>query len=190
MDKLNLKEIFTKKVRDYTFAVLFLLIFSGFIAFAIRPSITTAFSLKKEETDLDKIDKMYEEKIMDIASIQSQIEANREDLVLIDEAVSQFPEVNKMVEDVKTLADKNNFSIKKANIAEVDLSVTKKSLAKISLIIEGKTDFDSFMVFMDDLHSQRRLKNVSKMTINRDLENTSTGSGTLRVVMTIDGYYL
>lgn len=188
MDKINLKDIFTKKVRDYTFAILFLLIFSGFIAFAIRPSITTAFSLKKEETDLDKIDKQYEEKIMDIASIQSQIEGSREDLHLLDDAVSQYPAVNKMVEDVKNIADKNNFSIKKANIADVDLSVTKKSLSKVSLIVEGKTDFNNFMIFLDDLHGQRRLKTVDKILISRDLE--STGSGSLRVVMTIDGYYL
>jgi Tfp pilus assembly protein PilO len=188
MEKLKLKDIFTKKTSDYTFAILFLMIFSGFIMFAIRPSITTAFSLKKEETDLDKIDKLYESKIMDIASIQSQIEDNREDLHLLDDAVSQYPEVNKMVEDIKTIADKNNFSIKKANIADVDLTVTKKNIDKVSLVVEGKTNFDDFTVFMNDLHSQRRLKTVNKVIISRDLE--STGSGSLRVVITIDGYYL
>ncbi len=188
MEKLKLKDIFTKKTRDYTFAILFLLIFSGFIVFAIRPSITTAFSLKKEEADLDKIDKTYESKIMDIASIQSQIEDHREELHLLDDAVSQYPEVNKMVEDVKTIADRNNFLIKKANIADVDLTVSKKTMEKVSLIVEGKTSFEDFMVFMNELHSQRRLKTINKVIIGRDLE--STGSGSLRVVITIDGYYL
>lgn len=188
MEKINFKEIFTKKVRDYTFAVLFLMIFSGFITFAIRPSITTAFSLKKEETDLSKIDAIYESKIMEIASIQQQIESNREDLHLLDDAVSQSPEVNKMVEDVKTIADRNSLVIKKANIADVDLTVTKKTIDRVRLIVEGKTNFENFMTFMNDLHAQRRLKTVDKVVMNRDLE--SSGEGSLRVIITIDGYYL
>ncbi len=189
MDKLKLPSgIFTKKVSDYTFAVLFLLIFSGFIMFAIRPSISTAFSLKKEEADLDKIDKLYESKIVDIASIQSQIEDNRDSLNLLDEAVSQFPEVNKMVEDVKTIADKNQITIKKANIADVDLSVSKNTVERVKLIIEGKTSFENFMSFVNDLGGQRRLKTVEKVILGRDLESSAEGG--LRIVITIDGYYL
>src|SRR3990167_863968 len=48
---------------DYFFVIFFLLIFSVFIIFAIKPSLITAYSLKKEEIDLTKIDKVYEEKI-------------------------------------------------------------------------------------------------------------------------------
>ena len=50
-------------------------------------------------------------KISNITLIQSQVEEYRDDIFLLNEAVSQFPEVNKMVEDVKKVADKNNFNI-------------------------------------------------------------------------------
>ncbi|GAB4219079.1 MAG: hypothetical protein Fur009_3420 [Candidatus Microgenomates bacterium] len=49
MNKVDLKNIFTKKVQDYTYVILFLLIFSIFIIFAINPSLKTAFSLTKEK---------------------------------------------------------------------------------------------------------------------------------------------
>lgn len=188
MEKLRIKDVFTKKTKDYTFAVLFLLIFSGFIFFAIRPSMTTAFSLKKEEMDLSKVDSTYESKIMQIASIQSQIEENRDDLYLFDEAVSQRPEVNKMVEDIKRIADDNSFVIKKANIADVNLSVSKKTIDSIKLIVEGKTDFESLKSFLNDLHNQRRLKTIEELEMTKEIEGTASGG--LRVTMTIDGYYL
>ena len=189
MEKSNLtKIIFSKKTSDYTFAVLFLLIFSIFIVFAIRPSLTTAASLKKEEKDLLKIDALYENKIMDIALVQSQIEENRDSLFLLNDAVSEYPQVNKMIEDVKKIADENDLFIKKASIADVTLLKNQKSIDKISMIVEGSINFDNLVKFTDALKSQRRLKTVDKMIINRDIE--STESSQLKVVMTINGYYL
>ena len=68
------KSIFEKKSREYIYVIFFLLIFSVFIIFAIKPSLTTAYSLKKEEIDLTKVDQVYEEKINNITLIQTQIE--------------------------------------------------------------------------------------------------------------------
>jgi len=86
MDLSNiLKSIFVKNTGNYVSVIFFLLIFSIFIIFAIRPSLTTAFSLKKEELDLKKVDKIYEEQISNIVSIQTQIEENREDLPLFNQ---------------------------------------------------------------------------------------------------------
>lgn len=189
MDKIVLpKGLFTKKTRDYTVAILFLLIFSGFIFFAIRPSLITAFSLNKERADLDRIDRMYENKIMDVVEIQEQVEVSRDEFYLLDQAVSQAPEVNKMVSDVKTIADNNNFFITKANIADVNLSGGNKKLNSIKLIVEGTSSFDNLRKMVDELLNQRRLKMVEKLVITRDLEATT--SGTLHVVVTIDGFYL
>ena len=178
------KAIFSKKTQDYTFVVLFLLIFSVFIFFAINPSLKTAFSLKKEEKDLTKIDALYEQKIINIASIQSQIEENREDIPLFNQAISEFPEVNKMVNDIKSAADKNSFVIKKSNIADVNLAQNKKALEKIRMIVEAKTNFDNLISLIQDLFLQRRLKSVSNLVINQDQD--ATGSGELEVILTIE----
>jgi len=56
------------------------------------------------------------------------------------------------------------------------------------MIVEGSINFDNLVKFTDALKSQRRLKTVDKMIINRDIE--STESSQLKVVMTINGYYL
>src|SRR5574340_819007 len=108
------KSIFTKKTGDYTFTIMFFLIFSMFIIFAIKPSLTTAASLKKEEEDLEKIDAVYEKKIIAIATIQQAMEANRNDFFLLGQAISSYPKVNKMIEDIKSVADQNSFTVQKA----------------------------------------------------------------------------
>lgn len=189
MKKINIsKDIFSKKTKDYTFVILFFMIFSAFIIFAITPSLRTAFSLNKEEKDLREVDNQYEKKIMDIALIQTQFEESREKIPLINQAISINPEVNKMVDDVKTIADENSFIINQANIEEVNLTQSKKSIDSIRLVIEGKVTFENLLGFIDNLFEQRRLKAVDHLLINQDKE--STNSGILQVILTIDGYYL
>ncbi|MCS6956494.1 MAG: type 4a pilus biogenesis protein PilO [Patescibacteria group bacterium] len=186
--KKDIKNIFNKKYQDYTYAVLFFMVFSIFIFFAISPSLKTAFSLKKEREDLEKIDKLYESKIVNISEMQNKLEENRDKLNLIDKAVSQYPQVNKMVDDVKKTADKNNFFIQKANIADINLFQSKKELGRISLIIEGKTDYENLMNFIREIFDQKRLKTIENLTINQDKE--STNSGRLQISLIINGYYL
>lgn len=182
------KTIFKKKSVDYMFVIFFLLIFSVFIVFAIKPSLTTAYSLKKEEMDLIKIDKVYEEKINNITLIQTQIEENREELPLLNQAVSEKPEVNKIIEDVKQIADKNSLFIKNANIVNINFSKIKKEKQNVQLKLEAIATFENLKLFMADILAQRRLKLINSLEISQDTE--SSNSGNLDINLVIDGYYL
>jgi Tfp pilus assembly protein PilO len=183
-----LKSIFVKKSVDNIFIVFFLLVFSVFIIFAIEPSIKTAFSLKKEELDLKKIDQIYEEKISYISVIQSQIEENRDNLPLLKQSISEKPDINKIINDIKAIADKNSTTINKASLLDVNLSKTNKNLQDIKYVVEATSNFDNIKLFIKDLLSQRRLKTISNMEISRD--NDASYSGELKVTFTIDGFYL
>lgn len=182
------KSIFVKKTGNYISVILFLLVFSIFIIFAIKPSLTTAFSLKKEELDLKKVDRIYEEKISNITLIQMQIEENRDNLPLLNQSTSEHPEVNKIIEDIKKIADKNSLIIDKASIVDINLSKTNQELQDVRLMMEVTTNFDNLRQFMTDLFSQRRLKLIDNLVINRDKESSS--SSDLKVALTIDGFYL
>ena len=173
---------------DYSYIIMFLVIFSVFIFFAIRPSLSTAFSLKKEEADLSNIDSLYEKKIMDVSLIQTQIEESRDSIFLLDEALSQNPAVNEMVEDIKTIADKNNLLIRTASISDIDLSKKQTKLGYINFVIDGKITYPDLVNLIKDIHNQRRLKTIEKITINQDKEGTS--SGILLINMQVNGYYL
>ena len=182
------KTVFEKKNTDYIFIIFFLLIFSVFIIFAIKPSLTTAYSLQKEEKDLVNIDKVYEEKINSITSIQTQIEENRDNLPLINQSISEQPEVNKIIEDIKKIADKNSLYINKASIVNINLSKSYKEKQNVELKMEVTSSFQNLKLFVVDMFLQRRLKLIDNLVINQDKE--SSDSGNLKVVLTINGYYL
>lgn len=182
------KSIFEKKSGEYVYVIFFLLIFSIFIIFAIKPSLTTAYSLKKEEGDLTKIDQVYEDKINNITLIQTQLEENRDNIPLFNQSISEQPEVNKVVEDIKKIADKNTLTINKASIVDINFSKTNKEKQNVKLKIEANVSFENLRQFMNDLFAQRRLKLIDSLIINRDKE--SSGSGDLDVSLSIEGYYL
>jgi len=193
MDVTNLKNtLLTKKTTDYTFTVLFLVIFSVFIVFAIKPSLTTAFSLKKEEKDLLKVDKLYEDQIISIATIQSLMEENRSDIPLLYQSISTSPQVNKMVDDIQQAAGKSSFLIKKASIGEVSLFQSKKKITQsLKVTIEGESSFDNFSKFTEELFNQRRLKTIQKVIISRGIgEDIATQSAQLKIKLDVEGYYL
>ncbi len=188
MDKNFLKVIFNRKTQDYSLVIIFLLVSSFFIIFAINPSLKTIFSLKKEEKDLTQIDSFYEQKISNVVDIQSRIEEIRDDLYLLDKAIANYPEVNSFFDDVKKAMDKNSFFITKANISNINLKEKTKTLGKIELQIEGKSSFENLMNLVDDLFAQKRLKLINNLVLNRDID--STNSSQLNVFMVIEGYFL
>lgn len=191
MKKINkefLEKIFTKKAQDYSFSILFFLILSIFIVFAIRPSLTTAFSLTKEGNDLKVLDNQYELQIGNIINLQSTIEENRDKLYLVDEGISDSPQVNKIIADIKKAGDSNSIIISSLSIGEVNLTeLDNKSLQTLKISLEGFGNYENLMAFIKTLFNKRRLETIEKMQIIKEEEDT--GSEVLKIKMDIQGYY-
>lgn len=182
------KKIFEKKSADYVYVIFFLIVLSAFVIFAIKPSLTTAYSLKKEQADLTKVDQVYEEKINNITLIQTQIEENRDYIPLLNQSISEQPEVNKIIEDIKRTADKNSLVINKASIADIGFSKINTEKQNVKLKMEVTANFENLKLFITEIMAQRRLKLINEMVVSKDKE--STNSGNLKVNLTIDGFYL
>jgi len=188
INKELLEKIFTKKTQDYSFSILFFLILSIFVVFAIRPSLTTAFSLTKEENDLKILDDQYETQIGNIINLQSTIEENRDKLYLVDESISNSPQVNKIIMDIKKVGDSNSIIITSLSIGEVNLTeLDNKSLQTLKISLEGSGNYENIMAFIKTLFNKRRLETIEKMKIIKDEKNTS--NSTLTIKMDIQGYY-
>ena len=180
-------KIFNKKAQDYSFSILFFLIFSIFIVFAIRPSLTTAFSLTKEGSDLKTLDSQYELQIGNIINLQSTMEENRDNLYLIDESISDSPQVNKIIEDIKKAGDSNSIIISNLSIGEVNLTeLDNKSLQTLKISLEGFGNYENLMAFIKTLFNKRRLETIEKMQI---IKEEDAGSEELKIKMDIQGYY-
>ena len=190
MNKLSfVHKIFTKKTQDYSFSIAFFVIFSIFIFFAIRPSLTTAFSLKKEEEELKIINVQYDKQVNNILATQSFLEKNRDSLYLLEEGIPSTPQINKVIDDIKKISDSYSLSLKKAGMGEVNLSHSPgaRKLQTLKLTMEGASSFEDAMKFIEALFQQRRLKSIQKMVISKEV--IGTGSAQLKISLELQGYY-
>lgn len=192
MDKKNLKKtLITKKTKDYTYGIIFFLTFSFFVFFVIRPNLVNVFSLQEELGKLRLLDTGYENVIKKIITIQTFLETNRSDLYLLDEAISSSPQINKIVYDIQASASDSGIIVHQIDINKVDLKEkgerTEKNILLVSMAT--RTSFAEANTFVSSLMSQRRLKNMKHITIDRDTKY-GTESATLDIKIEIEGFYL
>lgn len=193
MDKrVILKNLFNKpEVKDYTYIIFFLIIFSAFAFFIIKPSLTIAFSLRREASDLKKVREIYETNNAKLVSIQTALESLRDKTNLLDEAIPPTAQTKTIIDNIRTAAVGAGISINNLSMSSVDLKSNIKSnehkKVSISMTTEGK--FPDLQSFIRSIINQRRIKTITDLRISK-ANPTSTQSGTLKVVIEFEGYYL
>jgi len=183
------KNIFEKKMINYTYLIIFFLIFSFSIVFIIRPTLITLFSLNKELSDLEKINKVYDDKIINFSQLQQYLETNRDKLVYLKESIPDKPNLNKIIDDLYKSSSMSGLIFKKVSVPEVNLKEEKeKKYNTVVFNVETFSDFSQIMSFLEILLNQRRLKSIQRLSVNRNKE--ASPSSQLKVEIKIEVGYL
>ncbi len=182
----------SKKTQNYSYVIIFLIIFSIFIIAAIKPALTTAFSLQKEEVELTKLDAKYEEAILSIVNTQSLIEEVRDDLPLYDAALPDRPNVNTLLNDIQIAAEVNNIIPTSINVGEVNLKqIGGVKVKTLKITMETSSSFNNLRGFANTLIDQRRLKAIDSFKIEKkEKSKGSTESAELKLSLEVEGLYL
>lgn len=190
--KAFLTQFFTKKeVIDYTYATLFFLISTLFAFFAIRPSLSIAVSLRKEAEELRAVNEAYEKNITTIIKIQSQLEAVRSKVFLLDEAAPSKPAVKGVIDNLQTIVASEGAVLDEFNIPSIVLKDTteKKDLKTIPLSFALNAEYTVINAIIKDLFLKRRITVIKNLEINK-AEIGSSISADLKTDMDIENYYL
>jgi len=183
------KNIFIKKANDYSYLIIFFLLFAFSVFFIIRPTLVNLFSLKRELLDLENINRIYDDKIINFGQLQQFLETNRESLVYLDEAIPDKPNLNKIIDDLYKTASGSGLTFDSLNTPEVNLKEKQsKQYQPIVFDIQMSTDFDKMMIFLENLLNQRRLKSIKKLLVSATEE--SSPSSELKINMQIEVGYL
>lgn len=187
-----LEALTTGKTKDYTYLTIFFIVFSIFIFFAIRPSLVTAFSLRKEEADLREVDALYERTIETVVSNQAILEEMRDKLPLLSQALPDGPNINKVLNDLQSAASANTVSLTNLSVEEVDLVEAKtKGTRSFAVRAETDADFGKVNQLIRALQNQRRLKNIRMVNVGSETTTgEATPSGSLKIMLEVEGYYL
>ncbi len=185
------KKIFMSKVKDYSYAIIFFITFSFFIFFVIRPNIVNVFSLQEELGRLKILDAGYENVIKKIVDIQFFLESNRSDLYLLDQALPQTPQINKVVQDLEKIASESGVKIIQIDINKINLKENTKKTKQTPLAVNLglKSTFYQYKTFLKGIQEQRRLKSFKHIIIDKE-QNEGTLSGQLNIKMQLEGYFL
>lgn len=192
---LNLKKIIKslsdKNVRDYLYISVFFILFSIFVFFAIKPALTTAFSLIKEESELKEKNLTYQRAISDANKNLYILEEFRDKLYLIDESISNSPQINKVVDDIGNANNINLLTLKNIFVSEkIDyIDLRKNNFKEVRVNLETQGDFAKVVNMIKDINLQRRLKLINRIDIFNQVE-ISTNSGLLDIKAEIIGFYL
>lgn len=185
------KQLLGGKISDYTYLIIFFVTFSFFAFVVIRPNILTIFNLQKELNDLTQIDSSYSDVIDKIINIQTSVEATRETVGVLDEALPIKPNVNQLVDDIKRASQELGISIGKMTISRIDIKNKGDSIGykKVKIDFTTKADFEEVYEFIQGLINQRRLKGINDISFVRDTKE-GTSSGAINVKLSIEGFYL
>lgn len=185
------RSLLVKKAADYSYTVLFFISFAFFAFFVIRPNILTILTLQEEAGKLHILDTGYENVIKKIVDIQAFLQESGQDLYLLDDALPTSPKINKLVIDTQFSASSSGMSLSTMSINTVDLGdkEKKKVRRKISIVLNGEADFAQSKEFMTLIMNDRRLKKIQQIIFDLD-EKKGSASGSLKLQLEVEGYYL
>lgn len=188
-----LKALSQKKVQNPTFAIVFFLIFSFFVYFAIRPNLVTAFSLQKELQEVRLKNKQYEEQIIQIVNYQTAVEQYRDDFPLLDEAVPPSPGIVKVVDDIRKTASQSGILLQSLSVSdsfEYKNKTTKDPGKMISFTLVANSDMtiSQLQQFITNLSNQRRIKTIESITMSK--KQIEGQDDVFSITMNLRGHYL
>lgn len=185
------KSLSSPRAKNYSYLIIFFLLFSFFVFFAIRPSVIMVISLKNEEQKLTLTNKNYENIIGKIVNIQSQLQSIQDKIYLLPQALPPRPEINKVLQDILENGKKNSVTIKRLNVDQISLAgKDSRSLHSVGLSMEFVATYDNMLSFLKDLANQRRLKTIEKLDLKKESTANASESANLDAIIKISTYYL
>jgi len=173
--------------RAYTAIIFSFLVISLFSWYAIRPTMQTIFTLKREITDKTDLDKKMEDKISALIEAQAAYQNVEPDLPLIHEALPVNSDAVRAARQLQGLAAETHVAVTHISILTVPLTgdsgtgTQPKSAPDtvldfpVSLSVSGA--YPDVKNFIMGIHNVRRIMHITSMTFSPVRESGAVASG-------------
>lgn len=171
----NLEPLLKKpQNRVYTATVLSFLVVSLFIWYAIRPTIQTILTLRREIADNIEVSKSMEAKISSLVQAQAAYQAAVDRLPLVDQAVPETSQPVLALTAIRDLANQSGATISAIQLGSAKLTNPpatssaallnqKAEKTSFSISVDGK--YASLNTFLISLINLRRIITINSITI-------------------------
>lgn len=186
---LSLEPILNKSTnRAYTSVIFSFLAVSLFGWYAIRPTMQTIFTLKREISDRTTVDKQMEDKLSALIEAQATFENIQNSLPVLSEALPKNSDPVQAAVQLRGLADETGISVKGLSVPSVDLvSQTVKSanpttgkIVSVPLTITISGNYAQVKEFLTGITNLRRITQITGMTFapKKFASEVASGSAT------------
>lgn len=160
-----------ENTRLYVTLVLTLVALSFFGIFAINPTLTTIFELRKEVEEKQLVADQLTRKISNLSNLQQEFNGMETQLFVLYDAIPKTPSAPLLSAQIEALAKKNKLSIISYRVAEVQVASDVPSSSKTSSFIftlQASGNYQDMMNFSTTLAKIDRVITVESMSIGRD----------------------
>lgn len=136
-----------------------------FAVFAIRPTLQTMGSLIKELEDKRDLNQRLAQKVAALSTAQSQYEAVRERITLLDDAIPSTPEFQEALLIIEKLASESQLTIINLQAREVpqepdpvtDVPFDRKARVSRPIVLTVTGDYPTIRQLIENIQAQRRM---------------------------------
>jgi hypothetical protein len=191
-----------KKTKNYSTVIFFFLVLSVFGWYAIRPTIQTILTLRREIKDKTEISKKMDEKINALIQANSAYELALPTLPLLAGAVPKNPDVIQLVGRIKDIANRSGASVSAIQVSQVPLASSSAAPKKtsgaaevsqtipVSVTLTGTyPDITSFFTNTTDLLRIISIESLQFSGNQKAVSSTVSASMPLKVTVRLVSYY-
>ncbi len=197
----SLEPILAKpKTRVYSTVIFFFLVVALFGWYAVKPTIQTILSLRREIVDKKSVNQKMDEKIAALIEAQSILDAVGQRVSYIEDATPKNPDAVVVVRQLRDIATNTGASISAIQVASVPVmpnatvSASKAYTVKqinfpITMSIEGT--YQTLSTFLKNILAIRRVFTIDSISFspNKKQDAGSATSPLLQLVIKMNAYY-
>lgn len=199
------------KAQNYTAVIFSFLVISLFGLYAIRPTIQTILTLKREIQDKTEISQKMEEKIAALIEAQAAYSQIEQSLPIIDQALPDSPEAIPLLIQLRNLADATGVTLATVQLPPVPLvgreatpaskattvaAAGKEQPIEFSIGVSGP--YTAIQAFLAGIMDMRRIVNISSIVVSseRSVQPQASESAIvtigqqLQLTLKLTSYYL
>jgi Tfp pilus assembly protein PilO len=178
-----LPKISKEKVREYTTLILTFIALIIFSIFAINPTLSTIFDLKKQISDSQFAVESLKKKLINLNSLSTQYQTLQPDLPILLSALPQTPNVASVVGQVQQLAQLKNVQIVALESTNVSLYPPPKPGDAEKYFIFNVTvqgNYESLISFMTSITTFTRVTSVESVAYTVSAQENQLPKLTIR----------
>jgi Tfp pilus assembly protein PilO len=173
------KKVSSRRGKAYAGLILSFLTASFFAVFALRPTVLTIISLRRQVTDFQKVDRELQEKIDALSRLSFTYRSLEPDLVVIETAVPTQTNLSTLVQNLAEVGDNfgvtlNGFVVSDLRLTSTDISemgkrkMIKPRLDPVKFTVTYTGPYEGLLDVLEGLNKLNRLIVIDKFSLTAE----------------------